>query len=223
MNKKFIALALIMITVASVLAASFTFLALSKSPEQESLSTTATSTTITPSMPSTTPNQESNSAASSLSQAAPTQSASQSPTPASSNTSTPTQTSSSTDAPEYAPDSAYPEGIRDWLPWGSFGMFSPANQTYTTNNLILNVTGGVISGDSYLPYLSYSLDGGPRIPVPITLTKPEGLTLTFQRIISGSVVLLPLSNGIHILVLYGDLGFDSRKGKVTVYFDVEAV
>jgi hypothetical protein len=222
MNKTLIALALIIIAVASVLIASFTFLALSKSPEQESLPTPTTSTTISPSVPSATPSQGNNSASASPSQTSPAQPASQSTTPASSNASTPTQTSSSTGTPEYASDSAYPEGTRAWLPYGSFGMFSPANQTYTTNNLILNVTGGAISGDAYVPVLSYSLDGGQRVPVPITLTKPEGLGLTFQRVKSGSVVLPPLSNGSHVVVLYGDLGFDSRRGKITVYFEVQA-
>jgi len=220
MNKKFIVLVLIIITVASVLAASFTFLALSKSPEQESLSTTATSTTITPSMSSATPNQESNYASSSPSQAAPAQSASQSPTSASSNASTPTQTSSSTGAPEYAPDSAYPEGTRAWLPYASLVMLSPVNQTYTTNNLTLSVSGGIVI--SVQPQVSYSLDGGPRVPVPIELKKPEGLGLTMQQSISGSVVLPPLSNGSHVVVLYGDLGFDSLRGKITVYFEVQA-
>jgi hypothetical protein len=101
-------------------------------------------------------------------------------------------------------------------------MLSPTNQTYTTNNLVLNVTGGAISADAYIPVLSYSLDGGQRVLVPITLMKPEGLGLTFQRVISGSIALPLLSNGSHILVLFGDLGFESRRGKVTVYFEVQA-
>lgn len=215
MNKTVTALALIVIAIASAFTGSFAYLALINSPEQESPFTTATSTTVTPSTPSATPNQE-NKIPPSPSQPSTSSSTSPSTSPASSPT--PTQTQTQTSNP--APDSAYPEGIRAWLPYGTFVILSPANQTYTTNILTLNVSGGVIAGD---PYLSYSLDGGPRVPVPITLTKPEGFGLTFQQVISGSVVLPPLANGSHVIVLYGDLGFDSRKGKVTVYFEVQAV
>lgn len=79
--------------------------------------------------------------------------------------------------------------------------------------------GNIIAGN---PYLSYSLDGGPRIPMKIELEKVtiENVTL-MQRSISGSVVLPQLANGSHVIVLYADLGVESRKGKETVYFDIE--
>ena len=221
MNKTVIALALIIIAIASALTASFAYLVLLKSPEQDSSSSTETATTITPSPSSAASNQENNSTTPSASQPSTSSPASASLSPATSSPASPSPTQTETPAYTPAPDSAYPEGIRAWLPYGTFVILSPANQTYTTNNLILNVTGGVISGDSYLPYLSYSLNGGQRVLVPITLTKPEVLAFTFQRVISGSIALPPLSNGSHVIVLYGDLGFDSRKGKVTVYFDVE--
>ena len=99
-------------------------------------------------------------------------------------------------------------------------MISPTNQTYNTNNLSINVIGVIIAVGN--PYLSYSLDGGPRQPIAIGLKKPEGLEVTMQRQISGSVTLPPLTNGTHVIVLFADLGFDSRKAKETVYFEVEA-
>jgi len=219
MNRTFTAVTLTAIVLVSVLIVSFAYSGLLNTPEHESPVDTSTSTNVDSSSPSVSPNQESNLTASSPSQ----------PATSSSNSSSVSQSTSSaapaqTQAPEptFAPDSSYPEGTKDWLPWGSFGMFSPANQTYTTNNLILNVTGGAISSDAYTPILSYSLDGGQRVLVPITLTKPEGLGLTFQRVISGLIALPPLSNGSHVLVLFGDLGFESRRGKVTVYFAVQA-
>jgi hypothetical protein len=220
MYKKFIALVLIVITIASVLTASFTYLALSKSPEQESSYGTATSTTISPSVPSTTPNQENNPVSPSPSQTVPAQPASQSPASTSANASTPTQAPASADAPEYAPDSAYPEGMRAWLPYASLVMLSPTNQTYVGSDLTLSVSGGIVINSNLS--LSYSLDGGSRVPIPIELKTPEGLGLTMQQSISGSVPLPSLSNGSHVIVVFGDLGFNSLRGKITVCFEVQA-
>jgi hypothetical protein len=117
-------------------------------------------------------------------------------------------------------DPSYPEGLNGWLPLGTFGFLSPLNQTYTTNSLTVSVGGVIIAGN---PYLAYSLDGAPRKPIPIQLKKPEGLNVTMQRQMSGSVTLPPLANGAHVIVLFADLGVEGRKGKETVYFDVEAV
>jgi len=51
---------------------------------------------------------------------------------------------SASNTPEYAPDADDPEGTRAWLPYASLVMLSPVNQTYTTNNLTLSVSGGIV-------------------------------------------------------------------------------
>jgi len=103
-----------------------------------------------------------------------------------------------------------------WKPYGSLVMLSPSNQTFTTNNVALTVSGGIVI--NVQPSLSYSIDGGPRTPITVELTN---VTMA-QKSISGSITLTQLANGSHVIVLYGDLGFDSRRGKITVCFEVQA-
>jgi hypothetical protein len=126
---------------------------------------------------------------------------------------------STTTTPTPAPldDPSYPEGLDDWLPLGTFGIISPTNRTYTTGTLTLSVGGVIIAGS---PYLSYSLDGGPRIPITLEVKKVSESMM--QRSMSGSIALPPLTNGSHVIVLFADLGVESRKGKQTIYFDVAA-
>jgi hypothetical protein len=211
-NKPAIALALIIIASVSALTASFAYLVSVSQPSQVSHFPTASSTTPASSPSLITSTQENDSSAMPSSPTIPSASASSSSSPTSTAT-------SATPAPTPLDDASYPEGIGEWIPFGNVGMISPTNQTYNTNNLTINVIGIIIVGS---PYLSYSLDGGPRQPIAIELKKPEGLEVTIQRQIFGSVALPPLANGAHVIVLFADLGFDSRKSKETIYFDVEA-
>lgn len=201
-NKAVVALALITLSVASVFTGSFAYLVLVNPTRQQSFSQTASSTELVPSASSVIPDEENSS--SSASQSPPV---SFQPTPA------------TTPAPTPLADPSYPEGLEGWLPLGTFGVLSPANQTYTTNTITLSVCGNILVAN---PYMSYSLDGAPRKPIAIDVKKPAGLEVTMQRQISGSVVLPPLANGAHVIVLFADLGLEGRKGKEMVYFKVEA-
>jgi hypothetical protein len=104
------------------------------------------------------------------------------------------------------------------MPFGVFVILSPTNQTYNTSSVLLNVGGEIIAGG---PYLAYSLDGGPRIPITIEL-KPfdPSFHKSFQIAITGSVAPPSSANGPHVIVVYGDLSLESRRSKVTVYFEV---
>jgi hypothetical protein len=206
MKKIATALTLIIIAITSTLTTSLAYLAMVNPARQESQSSPTSSTASVPSPSSVTPNQENNSSSTSPSQPAPSPSAPYSSAPA------PTPTP----APTPLADSSYPEGIEEWLPLGTFGIVSPTNQTYNTNSLFLNVSGVIVAGS---PSLSYSLDEGPRTPITLELKK---LTM-IQVSISGSVALPPLANGSHVIVLYGDLSIESRRGKVMVYFDIAGI
>jgi hypothetical protein len=200
MKKIATALTLIIIAITSTLTTSLAYLAMVNPARQESQSSPTSSTASVPSPSSVTPNQENNSSSTSPLQPAPSPSAPYSSAP----------------APTPLADSSYPEGIEEWLPLGTFGIVSPTNQTYNTNSLFLNVSGVIVAGS---PSLSYSLDEGPRTPITLELKK---LTM-IQVSISGSVALPPLANGSHVIVLYGDLSIESRRGKVTVYFDIAGI
>jgi hypothetical protein len=116
----------------------------------------------------------------------------------------------------FTPNSAYPEGLSNWLPVATLGVSSPTNQTYHTASVMLNVAGGMIIRTS--PSISYSLDGSQLISLTVELTKVSIL----QTFMSASTSLPNLANGSHVIVVYGDLGFESRKAKVTVNFEVQA-
>ena len=197
---------LIIITIASALTGSLMYLAIINSHDNKSLSTSplAISTPIFDSS-----NQENNSASPSPIQPTASQTTTPSPTSPSTPLSTPTPVSTT------APDSAYPEGLKEWLPYGTLAILSPTNQTYNTTTLTLNVSGGIVIATN--PSLSYSLDGSPRIPITLELTK---VSMT-QTSVSASASLPNLANGSHVIVVYGDLGFESRKARVTVNFEVK--
>ncbi len=202
MNKPAIVLVLAVMSLASAFTTSFAYLASVSSLNRESTAPSPASATLTPSPSSATPDNQNS---------PPSLSSPQSTTPSPSPTRTEAPKQTTLD------DASYPEGLAEWLPLGVFGIVSPTNGTYTSNTLTLKVGGTIIAGN---PYLSFSLDGGPRTPVPIEVKKVAESMM--QRSISGSVALLTLSDGAHTLVLFADLGLDSRKGKETIYFDVEA-
>ena len=198
--KKVIAVLLTIIIFASILIASITHISAINNPTQEQQNPTATPTPSNTNMP------------------APTQTSTPSPiTPAPSPT--PIPTTNPTPTPTITPDSAYPEGLREeWLPYASFGIDSPTNQTYNTSTLTLKVGGGLIINAT--PSLSYSLDGGQRVPLTLEMTtwsilQPSSMT--------ASAPLTNLTNGTHVIVVYGDLGFESRRAKITINFEVQAL
>ena len=123
----------------------------------------------------------------------------------------PTPTSDST----ITPNSAYPEGMSDWLPYGTFAVSSPTNQNYNVTTILLSVSGNIVS--TGIPFLMYSLDGSPPTPMTLATSKVS----TAQTSMYASTLLQNLANGSHVIVVYGDLGFESRKAKVTVNFEIQ--
>jgi hypothetical protein len=206
MKKKATALIIVTIIVLSTLTSSFAYLTLSNQPDEKTQPSPTSTVTPSPSPPSATPNQENK----------PSTSFQPKPTPHTS-TSLPYPIPSPT--PNTVSDSSYPEGGEVLLPLGVFGIISPNNQTYDTSALFLNVSANTLAPIAKDASLSYSLDGGPRIPIALELKQSTKI----QASISSSVALPPLANGSHIIVLYGDFPSVSKRGKVTVYFDIEAV
>jgi hypothetical protein len=243
MKKNGLAKALVITAVFLILAASVSFLVLASNANQakeELLPSASPTPTFMPAQTSTVaPSPTATLYPSTPTQASPTPSASsspantQTPTPSSNPvpTSIPTPTASptttSTPVPTSAPDSAYIESLDGqgaWMPVGVFYVRSPANQTYNANSLILNVSGAALV---YSPSISYSLDGGPRLPITVELKASDPpfhgtpITfppITFQQSFIGSAVLPQLANGSHVIIVYGDLA--SRLSKYTIYFEV---
>lgn len=200
MKRTALALALIVVTLLTSATAAAIYVSVNNSHQAaDSLPSASPAPTPTPtSTPTPTPTS--------------TPSSTSTPTPTPSPTPTPKPNPTSTPSPTPFPDSSYTEN--GWLPLGVFGVTSPTNQTYNTNSLLLNVSGTILVGMT--PSLAYSLDGGPRVPIPIELKQ----TTMMQVSISGSVALSPLANGSHVIVVYGDLIADAKRSKVTVYFEV---
>jgi hypothetical protein len=146
---------------------------------------------------------------SSLPTAPPTPTTSPSPI----TTPTPTPTSNPSSLPTI---SAFFDG-----PLGGFGIASPSNKTYSSNALTLVVTGQVIVGSNVELFMTYSLDGKGRLPIPIE-THPSHPGLTFVGVFNGSVTLPQLSEGSHSITVFGDLDANGHHlAQATVYFTIQ--
>jgi len=76
-------------------------------------------------------------------------------------------------------------------------VYSPVNTTYTTNNVILNLT--FMWGLGMDCSLNYSIDEAEQQPIPLVKQDSDiHVTVPF----TGSVELPPLANGQHILSIY---------------------
>ena len=104
---------------------------------------------------------------------------------------------------------------------GSFEIMSPSNKTYISNRVILQVTGFVIGGKNINLSLSYSVDGHEKVPLPIDPKPPED-HYSFIGHYSKSITITGLSDGIHWIVVFGDLKFNgvSDFSECIVYFTV---
>lgn len=103
----------------------------------------------------------------------------------------------------------------------SFEITSPYNMTYTSNSVILCVTGFVFGARNIKLSLSYSVDGQGKRLLPLDPKPPED-HFSFIGHYSESVAITDLSNGIHWIVVYGDLKVNgvSEFGESTVYFTI---
>lgn len=103
----------------------------------------------------------------------------------------------------------------------SFEIKSPSNMTYTSNKVVLWVTGFVIGARNINLSLSYSVDGKGKIPLPIDPRPPED-SYSFIGRYSESITIPGLSDGVHWIVVFGDQKVNgvSEFGEATVYFTI---
>jgi hypothetical protein len=106
---------------------------------------------------------------------------------------------------------------------GNFKITSPANTTYNSNTLYLNVTGKVIAAGVRL-FMNYSLDG--QEPTPFTVwIDPEDNRFPsfFGEIRNNPDIILPqLTDGSHNLTVYANLeAAGTHLAQATVYFTVK--
>jgi len=103
----------------------------------------------------------------------------------------------------------------------SFEIKSPSNMTYTSNSVILCVTGFVFGARNINLSLGYSVDGQGKRLLPIDPKPPED-HFSFIGHYSESVTITDLSDGIHWIVVFGDLKVNgvSEFGESIVYFTI---
>ena len=103
----------------------------------------------------------------------------------------------------------------------SFEIKSPTNKTYTSNEVVLWVTGIVFGARNINLELSYSVDGKGKRLLPIDPKPPED-RFSFIGYYSESVTITNLSDGIHWIVVFGDLKVNgvSEFGESVVYFTI---
>jgi len=103
----------------------------------------------------------------------------------------------------------------------SFEIKSPSNMTYMSNSVILWVTGFVFGARNIKLSLSYSVDGQGKRLLTIDPKPPED-HFSFIGHYSESVTITGLSDGIHWIIVFGDLKVNgvSEFGESLVYFTV---
>jgi hypothetical protein len=103
----------------------------------------------------------------------------------------------------------------------SFEIKSPTNKTHTSNEVVLTVTGFVFGAKNINLSLSYSVDGKGKRQLSIDPKPPED-HFSFIGHYSKSVTITGLSDGIHWIVVFGDLKVNgiSEFGKSIVYFTI---
>jgi hypothetical protein len=103
----------------------------------------------------------------------------------------------------------------------SFEIESPSNKTYTSSSIVLCVSGFVVGARNINLSLSYSVDGKEKRLLPIDPKPPED-HYSFIGHYSESVTITDLSDGIHWIVVSGDLKVNgvSEFGESIVYFTI---
>jgi hypothetical protein len=77
-----------------------------------------------------------------------------------------------------------------------FAITSPVNTTYSSNILSLNITGQVIRSSNVELFMNYSIDGQESLLFPV-IEQPRSLNDQYMGIITGTITLQKLSEGIH--------------------------
>ena len=103
----------------------------------------------------------------------------------------------------------------------SFEIKSPCNMTYTSNRVVLWVTGFVFGAKNIDLSLSYSVDDKGKIPLPIDPKPPED-HFSFIGHYSKSVTVTNLCDGTHWIIVFGSLKVNnlSEFGESIVYFTI---
>jgi hypothetical protein len=121
----------------------------------------------------------------------------------------------------------YTEDGQPFIFVSAINIVSPANFTYASQSLALNITfKSFLDAKGANIKVTYSLDGKANVTVE-TKSTPVPMGIQSYYIINGSALIADLSDGSHILTVYGryeyptstnNIGVDSR----TVYFTVNS-
>lgn len=112
----------------------------------------------------------------------------------------------------------------EWLGVLNCTIHSPANQTYNTAHLTLNVS--LYYACAYFESQTYSIDDQPPQPFSVKLVEPEYSSMAIvDGLLKGQVNLPPLPDGTHKVTIYMQTrsGFPTRPSsqESTVYFSVD--
>jgi N-acetylneuraminic acid mutarotase len=108
----------------------------------------------------------------------------------------------------------------------TIGIVSPVKfGNYTTNLLTLKVSQVVMVAGNIQYSVKYSLDGKANESVPLTL-RPAYEGAMFQRILSGTANLLPLTDGSHMITVYERIDITTNPAQSatvsdTAYFTID--
>jgi hypothetical protein len=125
---------------------------------------------------------------------------------------------------------------------GQLNIISPANVTYNTNFVLLNVTSSFLLGPEYAK-MCYSIDGQENVTIPLTGTRdPLPLEITYENgtteivystkysffDLNGIATLSGVSEGTHHIVVYANytmnsvIGYDEKEVSFAIKTNSEA-
>jgi|WetSurMetagenome_2_1015567.scaffolds.fasta_scaffold49475_2 hypothetical protein len=108
-------------------------------------------------------------------------------------------------------------------PLSYFAITSPANTTYSSNILTLNITGQVIRASNVELFMNYSIDGRESLPFPV-IEQPRSPNDQYVGIITGTIALQKLSEGTHSITVFGNLKANdlNHLAQAKVYFKIDS-
>ena len=130
---------------------------------------------------------------------------------------TPTVTSPSPTPTSLATNASFDQ------PLSFFTITCPANTTYSSNTLTLNITGQVIRASNIELFMNYSIDGQETVPFPV-IEQARSLNDQYVGVLTGTITLPNMSNGIHNVTVFGDLRANDldHLAQAKVYFTIES-
>jgi hypothetical protein len=106
-------------------------------------------------------------------------------------------------------------------PLSFFAITSPVNTTYNSDIITLNIGGQVIRAANIELFMNYSIDGQESLLFPV-VEQPRSLNDQYVGIITGTINLEKLSEGSHIITVFGDLKANDldHLAQAIVYFTI---